>query len=111
MQLQLSLMAISTGRVVTYQHIAAQDYIANIDIAISIISADKQNMVALMNRLDHAMANLSNMATDLFKGRIRRGFCRRVSELARTQVLQRGLNGDVGTSQRLETEHILALFN
>ena len=37
----------------------AQDYIANIDNAISIISADRAKYGATINRLDHAMANMA----------------------------------------------------
>ena len=70
---------------------AAQDYIVTIDNAISKISEQRGKYGAVMNRLDHAMANMQNIVTNLStaKGRLEDAdFAAESANLARTQVLQ-----------------------
>ena len=63
------LSTVAKGGLSLSGHISVQanamGYIVNIDNAISIISADRGKYGATMNRLDHAMANLQNVATNL----------------------------------------------
>ena len=63
------LQALADGGLLLNSHVstqaAAQAYIANIDNAISIISADRAKYGATINRLDHAMANMQNIVTNL----------------------------------------------
>ena len=66
-------------------------YISTIDSAISTISTRRGTYAAAMNRLDHAIANMENVATNLSvaKGRIEDAdFAAETSNLSRTQVLQ-----------------------
>ena len=90
----------------------AQDYIANIDNAISIISADRAKYGATINRLDHAMANMANIVTNLSasKGRIMDAdFAAESSNLARTQVLQQASMAMLSQANASK-QNILALF-
>ena len=50
----------------------AMAYISTIDAAISIISTNRGTYAAAINRLDHAIANMQNISTNLSmsKGRI-----------------------------------------
>ena len=92
---------------------AAQDYIATIDNAISIISADRAKYGATMNRLDHAMANMANIVTNLStaKGRIMDAdFAAESANLARTQVLQQASMAMLSQANASK-QNILALFN
>ena len=87
-------------------------YIASIDNAISIISADRGKYGATMNRLDHAMANLQNVATNLAvaKGRIMDAdFAAESSNLARTQVLQQASMAMLAQANASK-QNILSLF-
>ena len=87
-------------------------YITGIDNAISIISADRATYGAVMNRLDHAMANLQNVATNLSvaKGRIEDAdFAAESSNLARTQVLQQASMAMLAQANASK-QNILALF-
>ena len=87
-------------------------YIKNIDNAISIISADRGKYGATMNRLDHAMANLQNVATNLAvaKGRIMDAdFAAESSNLARTQVLQQASMAMLAQANASK-QNILSLF-
>ena len=91
---------------------AAQDYIVTIDNAISIISADRATYGATMNRLDHAMANMANIVTNLStaKGRIMDAdFAAESSNLARTQVLQQASMAMLAQANASK-QNILALF-
>ena len=90
----------------------AQDYIANIDNAISVISADRAKYGATINRLDHAMANMANIVTNLSaaKGRITDAdFAAESSNLARTQVLQQASMAMLSQANASK-QNILALF-
>ena len=90
----------------------AQDYIANIDNAISIISADRAKYGATINRLDHAMANMANIVTNLSasKGRIMDAdFAAESSNLARTQVLQQASMAMLSQANASK-QNILSLF-
>ena len=104
------------GGLVLQNHISTQDnamaYIASIDNAISIISADRGKYGATMNRLDHAMANLQNVATNLAvaKGRIMDAdFAAESSNLARTQVLQQASMAMLAQANASK-QNILTLF-
>ena len=69
----------------------AMNYISTVDAAISIISTQRGTYAAAMNRLDHAIANMQSVATNLSaaKGRIEdTDFAAETSNLARVQVLQ-----------------------
>ena len=66
-------------------------YISMVDKAISVISTNRGKYAAAINRLDHAIANMQNIATNLSqaKGRIEDAdFAAETSNLARVQVLQ-----------------------
>ena len=121
--IQISLSAIDAtaaladGGLLLNSHVstqaAAQDYIANIDNAISIISADRAKYGATMNRLDHAMANMANIVTNLStsKGRIMDAdFAAESANLARTQVLQQASMAMLSQANASK-QNILALFN
>ena len=104
------------GGLVLQNHVSTQDnamaYIASIDNAISIISADRGKYGATMNRLDHAMANLQNVATNLAvaKGRIMDAdFAAESSNLARTQVLQQASMAMLAQANASK-QNILSLF-
>ena len=69
----------------------AMNYISTIDAAISVVSTRRGTYAAAMNRLDHAIANMENVATNLSvaKGRIEDAdFAAETSNLSRVQVLQ-----------------------
>ena len=69
----------------------AMSYIASVDKAISVISTNRGTYAAAINRLDHSVANMQNIATNLSaaKGRIEDAdFAAETANLARTQVLQ-----------------------
>ena len=69
----------------------AMSYIAAVDKAISVISTNRGTYAAAINRLDHSVANMQNIATNLSaaKGRIEDAdFAAETANLARTQVLQ-----------------------
>ena len=90
----------------------AQDYIANIDNAISIISADRAKYGATINRLDHAMANMGNIVTNLSaaKGRIMDAdYAGESANLARTQVLQQASMAMLSQANASK-QNILRLF-
>ena len=92
---------------------AAQDYIANIDAAISKISEQRGKYGATINRLDHAMANMANIVTNLSasKGRIMDAdYAAESANLARTQVLQQASMAMLSQANASK-QNILALFN
>ena len=120
--IQISLSAIDAttdvgdGGLALASHVstqaAAQDYIVTIDNAISIISADRAKYGATINRLDHAMANMANIVTNLSasKGRIMDAdFAAESSNLARTQVLQQASMAMLSQANASK-QNILALF-
>ena len=91
---------------------AAQDYIVTIDNAISIISADRAKYGATINRLDHAMANMGNIVTNLSaaKGRIMDAdYAGESANLARTQVLQQASMAMLSQANASK-QNILSLF-
>ena len=91
---------------------AAQDYIVTIDNAISIISADRAKYGATINRLDHAMANMGNIVTNLSaaKGRIMDAdYAGESANLARTQVLQQASMAMLSQANASK-QNILRLF-
>ena len=110
------LSSVGDGGLNLNNHVSTQDnamaYIATIDGAISIISADRGKYGATMNRLDHAMANLQNVATNLAvaKGRIMDAdFAAESSNLARTQVLQQASMAMLAQANASK-QNILSLF-
>ena len=89
-----------------------QNYIASLDAAISIISTDRGTYAAAMNRLDHAIANMQNVATNLSmaKGRIEDAdFAAETSNLARVQVLQQASMAMLAQANASK-QNILSLF-
>ena len=90
----------------------AQDYIVAMDNAISIISQDRARYGAVINRLDHAMANMANVVTNLSaaKGRIMDAdYAAESANLARTQVLQQASMAMLSQANASK-QNILALF-
>ena len=103
--------SILSGNVVTTQALA-NTYIGVIDDAISVAGTMRQKIGAVMNRLDHTMANLSNMATNLSlaKGRVEDAdFAAESANLARTQVLQQASMSMLAQANASK-QNILALF-
>ena len=91
---------------------AAQDYIVTIDNAISKISEQRGKYGAVMNRLDHAMANMQNIVTNLStaKGRLEDAdYAAESANLARTQVLQQASMAMLSQANASK-QNILALF-
>ena len=86
--------------------------ITKIDAAISIISSDRGRYGATINRLDHAISNFQNIATNLAtaKGRIEDAdFASETSNLARTQVLQQASMAMLAQANASK-QNILSLF-
>ena len=89
-----------------------QNYIASLDGAISIISTDRGKYAAAMNRLDHVIANMQNVATNLSmaKGRVEDAdFAAETSNLARVQVLQQASMAMLAQANASK-QNILSLF-
>tara|TARA_B100000927_G_scaffold282076_1_gene268337 strand:- start:274 stop:1044 length:771 start_codon:yes stop_codon:yes gene_type:complete len=83
-----------------------------LDTAISIISTDRGTYAAASNRLDHAIANMQNVATNLSaaKGRIEDAdFAAETSNLARVQVLQQAGMAMLAQANAAK-QNILSLF-
>ena len=90
----------------------ANTYIGVIDTAINAAGTQRERIGALMNRLDHTMANLTNMATNLSlaKGRVEDAdFAAESANLARTQVLQQASMSMLAQANASK-QNILALF-
>ena len=90
----------------------AMAYLSKIDAAISVISADRGRYGATINRLDHAISNFQNIATNLAtaKGRIEDAdFAAETSNLARTQVLQQASMAMLAQANASK-QNILSLF-
>ena len=90
----------------------ANTYITAIDGAISRVGTEREQAGAVMNRLDHTMANLSNMSTNLSvaRGRIEDAdFAAESANLARTQVLQQASMSMLAQANASK-QNILALF-
>ena len=90
----------------------AMAYLSKIDAAISVISADRGRYGATINRLDHAISNFQNIATNLAtaKGRIEDAdFAAETTNLARTQVLQQASMAMLAQANASK-QNILSLF-
>ena len=82
------------------------------DGAISTLGAEREQLGAVMNRLDHTIANLDNIATNLAlaKGRIEDAdFAKESANLARTQVLQQASMAMLAQANASK-QNILTLF-
>ena len=83
-----------------------------VDRSISIISTNRGKYAAAVNRLDHAIANMQNIATNLStaKGRIEDAdFAAESSNLARVQVLQQASMAMLAQANAAK-QNILSLF-
>ena len=90
----------------------AMAYIQGIDDAISQVAGDRATYGAIMNRLDHAVANMANTAMNLStaKGRIEDAdFAAETSNLARAQVLQQASMAMLAQANASK-QNILSLF-
>ena len=102
---------IADANVVTTRALA-NTYIGVIDSAINAAGTQRERIGALMNRLDHTMANLTNQATNLSvaKGRVEDAdFAAESANLARTQVLQQASMAMLAQANASK-QNILALF-
>ena len=91
---------------------SAQTYITALDNAIESVAREREQMGAVMNRLDHTIANLDNVATNLAlaKGRIEDAdFAAETANLARTQVLQQASMAMLAQANASK-QNILTLF-
>ena len=91
---------------------AAMASIVGFDNAISHVATNRGYYGATINRLDHTIANLQNVATNLqlAKGRIEDAdFAAETSNLARTQVLQQASMAMLAQANAAK-QNILALF-
>jgi len=90
----------------------AMAYITTLDNAISLVSTNRGTYAAAMNRLDHAIANMQNVATNLSmaKGRVEDAdFAAETSNLARVQVLQQASMAMLAQANASK-QNILSLF-
>ena len=90
----------------------AQSAIGSIDDGLSTLAVVRANIGAKMNRLDHTIANLENVVTNLSqaKGRIvDADFATETANLARTQVLQQASMAMLSQANASK-QNILALF-
>ena len=90
----------------------ATSAITTLDKAISNVGTEREQIGAVMNRLDHTIANLQQVATNLAtaKGRIvDADFAAETSNLARTQVLQQASMAMLSQANAAK-QNILALF-
>ena len=101
---------ISTAHLTTAA--GAKAYITTLDNAISLVSTRRGTLAAAMNRLDHAISNMQNVATNLSmaKGRIEDAdFAAETSNLARVQVLQQASMAMLAQANASK-QNILTLF-
>ena len=101
---------ISTAQLTTAA--GAMAYIATLDNAISLVSTQRGSYAAAMNRLDHAISNMQNVATNLSmaKGRIEDAdFAAETSNLSRVQVLQQASMAMLAQANASK-QNILSLF-
>ena len=108
----LSLPAISHAGTNITAAASMMLYISMVDRSISIISTDRGKYAAAINRLDHAIANMQNVATNLSaaKGRIEDAdFAAESSNLARVQVLQQASMAMLAQANAAK-QNILSLF-
>ena len=90
----------------------AMAYITTLDNAISLVSTQRGSYAAAMNRLDHAISNMQNVATNLStaKGRIEDAdFATETSNLSRVQVLQQASMAMLAQANASK-QNILSLF-
>ena len=90
----------------------ATSAITTLDKAISNVGTEREQIGAVMNRLDHTIANLQQVATNLAtaKGRIvDADFAAETSNLARTQVLQQASMAMLAQANASK-QNILSLF-
>ena len=90
----------------------ASSAITALDGSISLVGTEREQMGAVMNRLEHTIANLQQVSTNLAqaKGRIEDAdFAAETSNLARTQVLQQASMAMLAQANASK-QNILALF-
>lgn len=90
----------------------AQAAITRIDSAIGLLNTERGQQAAMMNRLDHTVANLQNVVTNLAqaKGRIEDAdYAAETANLARTQVLQQASMAMLSQANASK-QNILSLF-
>ena len=105
------LIALSTADTIGTLALA-NNYISFMDSALSAVATEREQIGAVMNRLDHTIANLDNVATNLAlaKGRIEDAdFAAETSNLARTQVLQQASMAMLAQANAAK-QNILSLF-
>ena len=90
----------------------AQSAITALDKSISMVGTEREQLGAVMNRLDHTIANLQQISTNLStaKGRlVDADFAAETSNLARTQVLQQASMAMLAQANAAK-QNILSLF-
>jgi len=90
----------------------ASSYITTMDNALSAVNTEREQIGAVMNRLDYTIANLANVVTNLqvSKGRIEDAdFATETANLARTQVLQQASMAMLAQANAAK-QNILTLF-
>jgi flagellin len=90
----------------------AMSMIIEVDKAISAVGTEREQIGAVMNRLDHTIANLENVSMNLTlsKGRIEDAdFAAESANLARTQVLQQASMAMLSQANASK-QNILSLF-
>jgi len=105
------LIALSTADTIGTLALA-NNYISFMDNALSAVASEREQLGAVMNRLDHTIANLNNVATNLAtaKGRIEDAdFAAETANLARTQVLQQASMAMLAQANASK-QNILTLF-
>ena len=108
--LGLASMAATDGQLTSAASMMV--YISTIDAAISTISSNRGTYAAAVNRLDHSIANMQNVATNLAaaKGRVEdTDFAAETSNLARVQVLQQASMAMLAQANASK-QNILSLF-
>jgi len=108
----LGLTAMSTAGTNVTTAAAMMAYISTIDAAISTVSSNRGTLAAAVNRLDHAIANMQNVATNLSmaKGRVEDAdFAAETSNLARVQVLQQASMAMLAQANASK-QNVLSLF-
>ena len=90
----------------------AQSAITALDKSISMVGTEREQLGAVMNRLDHTIANLQQISTNLSaaNGRlVDADFAAETSNLARTQVLQQASMAMLAQANAAK-QNILSLF-
>ena len=82
-------------------------YISTVDAAISIISTNRGTYAAAINRLDHAIANMQNISTNLRcqKVELKMLILPQKQPILQGPSFAAGKHGDVSASKRIETEY------